>query len=146
MIYAILFYRILVSAILLVFLVSCGLPSFSSILNPTPTEEPKGPKDLSKCSDENLPNWYTPLDSYGLSNSFYAKFPPIGTGSFDQALLPSARFDAFVQLVDIVKKWTTSIDIPISTGPLANQHFVRVTLTFISPELIEIVLLNQYLN
>jgi hypothetical protein len=61
-------------------------------------------------------------------------------GNSDPAILQSLKNEAFTLLVDRVKRWTSSADIPID-----NANVIRITLTYISPELAQIIILNHQL-
>lgn len=58
-------------------------------------------------------------------------------GSVDQT---SARNEALRLLVDQVKRWSASVDIPVDNG-----NIIRITLTYLSPELMQIIILNHWL-
>ena len=61
-------------------------------------------------------------------------------GNSDPAILQSLKNEAFTLLVDRVKRWTSSTDIPID-----NANVIRITLTYISPELAQLIILNHQL-
>jgi hypothetical protein len=52
----------------------------------------------------------------------------------------SARNEALRLLVDRVKRWSASVDIPVDNG-----NIIRITLTYLSPELMQIIILNHRL-
>ena len=122
-------------AILLLFLMACA-----------PTAPPD-PKDLDVCLDSNDPSIYQPLGSDTLSSLIYERVPSdaIDPNSFSPNVLGGAQLDAYIRLVETVQKWSVSTDIPVKVGNIGSQNFIRITLTFISPELIEMALLNHYL-
>lgn len=51
-----------------------------------------------------------------------------------------ARNEALRLLVDQVKRWSASVDIPVDNG-----NIIRITLTYLSPELMQIIILNHRL-
>ena len=58
----------------------------------------------------------------------------------DPAILQNLKNEAFTLLVDRVKRWTSSADIPVD-----NTNVIRVSLTYISPELTQFIILNHQL-
>jgi hypothetical protein len=137
-----------VSLCLLAILTACGSITsiFPTFQTPTPTEPP-GPEDWSQCKNSEDPNIYQPINSDSLSvyiyqNALLQSSTPL---MFDPNKLPDARLGAYLRLASSVQHWTDAVDFPVYIGGYEN-HFVRLTLTFISPEIIEWVLLNQYLG
>jgi len=61
-------------------------------------------------------------------------------GNSDPSTLQSLKNEAFTLLVNQVKRWTSSADIPID-----NANVIRITLTYISPELTQTIILNHQL-
>lgn len=55
-------------------------------------------------------------------------------------IIQDLKNEAFTLLVNQVKRWTSSIDIPID-----NTNVIRITLTYISPDLAQIIILNHQL-
>lgn len=114
---------------------------------PTPTEPP-GPPDGKPCTDKDSedPNIYQAIEIESLANIYQnALLDGSSPLMFDQNKLSGAKTDAYRRLATSVRNWTTAADIPVKVGG-TNSYFIRVTLTFISPELIELVLLNQTLG
>jgi hypothetical protein len=128
----------------LALLTSCGV--FASPPTPTPTEPP-GPADWTRCRDSDDPNIYQPIGSDTLSSYIYQSVLLQGSSPlmFDPNKLSDAKLGAYLRLANSVRNWTYSADIPVRIGNTGNA-FVRFSLTFISPELIEWVLLNQSLG
>jgi len=113
---------------------------------PTPTETP-GPKDGKPCNDSEDPNFYQPINSdsessYIYQNALFEESTPL---VFDQNKLRDTKLAAYRRLASSVRNWTTTVDVPVRIGN-TDSHFVRITLTLVSPELLELVLLNQSLN
>jgi len=52
-----------------------------------------------------------------------------------------AKNDAFSLLVNQVQRWSSTVDVPVDNG-----NFIRITLTYISPELAQIIILNHQLH
>lgn len=134
--------RISLYLVVLVFLLSCG----SVTLTPTPTETP-GPKDLTPCKNSNDLNIYQPISPDSLSSFIYQNTLLDGSSSliYDSNKLPNAKLGAYLRLANSVRNWTTAVDFPVQIAN-SDTRFVRLSLTFISPELIELVLLNQSLG
>ena len=61
--------------------------------------------------------------------------------NYDPFTLQSVKNEAFTLLRDRVQRWSSSNDIPVG-----DQDVVRITLTYISPELLQIIILNHQLN
>lgn len=61
-------------------------------------------------------------------------------GSTDPAILQPIRNQAFTLLVEEVKRWTSAVDVPND-----NTNVIRFTLTYISPELTQVIILNHQL-
>ena len=61
-------------------------------------------------------------------------------GSFNPLTHPNIRDQAFSLLVDQVERWTSTVDIPVD-----NINVIRITLTYISPELAQVIILNHQL-
>jgi len=51
-----------------------------------------------------------------------------------------AKNEAFSLLIDQVQRWSSSVDIPVDNG-----NIIRITLTYLSPELTQLIILNQQL-
>jgi len=109
--------------------------------------EPQGPADLSPCNDSEDPNVYQPLGSDTIASFIYqrALLEPDGD-LYNLGQLPGVQLDAYLRFVESVQQWTTFVDIPVGVEGVNGQEFVRLTFTFLSPELIEMVLLNHYLG
>lgn len=52
----------------------------------------------------------------------------------------AVKNEAFSLLVDQVQRWTSTVDIPVDNG-----NIIRITLTYISPELTQLIILNHQL-
>ena len=128
---------------MLTLLVACN---FTQTPTPTP-EPPPGPKDLTACFDSDHPNIYQAVGSDSIVGLIYqqALLDP-SANLFNLEQLPNVQLEAFLRLVEVAQQWTTYADIPVNTGGVNNQDFVRITVTFLSPELIKMVLLNHYLG
>lgn len=61
-------------------------------------------------------------------------------GASDLSILQPIRNQAFALLVDEVKRWTSAIDVPND-----NTNVIRITMTYISPELAHVIILNHQL-
>ena len=57
------------------------------------------------------------------------------------ANLSGVRNEAFTLLVDQVLRWSATVDIPVDNG-----NNIRITITYISPELMQLIILNHQLN
>lgn len=55
--------------------------------------------------------------------------------------LINVRNESYTLLVDQVKRWSNSVDVQVDNG-----NVIRMTLTYISPELMQLIILNHLLN
>jgi len=57
------------------------------------------------------------------------------------ANLSSVRNEAFTLLVDQVKRWSSTVDVQLDNG-----NVIRITLTYVGPGLMQLIILNHQLN
>ena len=70
----------------------------------------------------------------------YSRLFPDQT-NYDPNTLQIVKNDAFTLLRDRVRRWSSSNDIPVG-----DQDVIRITLTYISPGLVQIIILNHQLH
>jgi hypothetical protein len=99
------------------------------------------------CNNSEDPNIYQSLGSDTIASFIYqrALLEP-DTDMYNLQQLPGVQLDACLRLVEVVQQWTTFVDIPVGVEGVNSQEFVRLTLTLLSPELLEMILLNHYLQ
>lgn len=73
-------------------------------------------------------------------DSLYSRLFP-NQINYDPNTLQGIKNEAFTLLVERVKRWSSSNDIPVG-----DQDVIRITLTYISPELAQIIILNHQLQ
>jgi hypothetical protein len=95
------------------------------------------------CTPESpLVNVYRAAPQPWANMIFESAFPPIPTPvQFDEQKILGARYAAFQQLINETKRWSDT-----ETIKLNDSRETRITVTYISPELLQAVFLNEVLK
>ncbi|MFL7869399.1 MAG: hypothetical protein AB8I58_11245 [Anaerolineales bacterium] len=113
--------------ILGIFLAACGpTPAFAS-------------GNLQPCTPTTPEANVYRVQTHPQVTSIYSRWVQNQSNS-DPVVLQSLKNEAFTLLVDRVKHWTSSVDIPVD-----NTNVIRISLTYISPELTQFIILNHQL-
>ena len=123
---------------IVLFLSACG--------NTTP--EPVSTNELKKCTGEGIPNLYEPPQPQTTPVLIYerasSQTSDVSLG-LQENQLENIRSEAFWHLTELVMRWSTykDVSIPIQNG---EPQVVRITLTYLSPDLVEMLVLNHHLS
>ncbi|MFZ5819159.1 MAG: hypothetical protein ACOYYJ_04585 [Chloroflexota bacterium] len=102
--------------------------------------EPLAVANAGSCSKADAEdNVYIEKISSDIEGSYLSLFSQ--DGAYNSDALPNAALRAFEMLVSQVKRWSSSVDIPTN-----DQHVIRITVTYLSPELLYTILLNTQLE
>jgi hypothetical protein len=95
--------------------------------------------NIDRCELTGPTNVYDPDIPIAIE-SIYSIAPT--PGGADNPMIPSgSTLQAFEMLVSQVRRWSSAVDVPDD-----NQRVIRITITYLSPELLYTILLNTQLE
>jgi len=95
--------------------------------------------NIDRCELTGPTNVYNPDIPIAIE-SIYSIAPTPG-GADNSMVSSSPTLQAFEMLVSQVRRWSSSVDVPDD-----NQRVIRITITYLSPELLYTILLNTQLE